>query len=98
VTLAFAFRRLHFAELYIDGETSAKRRKVPVSHTKQLVPTAVREIPESFIKPSEIVELISSIIDRVGNDRPICCFASVTRPLHFQMELVSTSRCESVSA
>jgi hypothetical protein len=44
---------------------------VTVSHTKQLVPIAVREIPESFIKPSEIVELISSILDRVGNENTV---------------------------
>jgi hypothetical protein len=63
VTLAFVFRTLHFAERYIDGESFAKRCKVPISHTKQLVPTAVREIPESFMKPSEIVELIPSILE-----------------------------------
>jgi hypothetical protein len=44
---------------------------VAVSRTKQLVPTAVREIPESFIKPSEIIELIPSILDRVGNDNAV---------------------------
>jgi hypothetical protein len=71
VTLAFAFRRLHFAERCIDGETFANRRKVPVSRTKQLVLTAVREIPESFIKLSEVVELIPSILDRVGNDNTV---------------------------
>jgi hypothetical protein len=71
VALAFAFRRLHFTERCTDGETSAKRRKVPISHTKQLISTAVREIPESFIKPSEIVELIPSILDRVGNDNAV---------------------------
>jgi type III secretion system FlhB-like substrate exporter len=50
VTLAFASRRLHFAERCIDGETVAKRRKVPVSDTKQLVPIAVREIPRELYK------------------------------------------------